>query len=881
MIRFLERIYRVLLYGYPPGLRRAHAAEMRQYARAALSGRGAAAIPRLFGDLFITIPCEWIQLLKGIHMAGIGRDVAHALRLSWRSPGFTVAAVLTLALGIGANAAVFSLADATLLRPLKVANPSELYMIKFSSAYPDYQAYDTRRDLFNGAVASSGGRLNAVADGQAELVDARFVSGNYFGVLGIAPAAGRLIAPADDERNGPIVAVLGYRWWQTRFGGDPAVVGKAIRVNNAPVTIIGVAAKDFRGTSLSEATKLFVPVTQTPRVQTGFFSRPEMLTNRGMAWLNVIVRLKPGVTSQAAAAGLEAVYRQFHPLRTGTRAEPFELTPLRTRALGGTNAGAVSRFVGLLGGVVTLTLLIGCANLANLLLSRATARRREIGVRMAIGAGRARIARQLLIESLVLSAIGGAAGLYVASTALGMLARFQLPGGIEIDGLGLGLNGTAFAFTAVVASATGVLFGLAPAWRAAQTDVLGSLRDSSRATSARSGVRSTLVAAQVALSLVLLIGTGLFLRSLVQSLRVPLGFRVDGVATASVNLGAARYDQARAAAFYDEALTRVHRIPGVTSASWSTLVPILGAPLFTGKVEGYQPQTDEEVRFYNAAVGPEYFQTAGTRLLRGRVFSPGDSTSAPLVGVVNEAAARKYWGGRDPLQGRLAADPLDLRSAAQWIQVVGIVENAKIEELDEEPIPYVYLPFAQERGGGSIGAAHLFVRTGGDADALLGPIGEQLGAIDREAPVYDVSTFAWRVRQLVMPQQMGATLFGVFSALALALASVGIYGVASYVAALRTRELGIRIALGASRTSILALVLRQGSVPVAAGIAAGLLIAATGSRTAEAFLRGVPPRDPLTYAGVAALLAAMALVATWIPARRAAALDPVRALRQD
>ena len=242
--------------------------------------------------------------------------------------------MLTLALGIGANAAIFSLADATLLRPLRVASPAELYMIKFSSAYPDYRAYAERQDLFNGVVASSGGRLNAVADGRAELVDSRFVSGNYFGVLGIAPAAGRLIAPVDDERNGPIVAVLGYRWWQMRFGGDPAVVGKAIRVNNAPVTIIGVAAKDFRGTSLFEATTLFLPVTQTPRVQTGFFSRPEMLTNRGMVWLNVIARLKPGVTPQAAAAGIEAVYRQFHPLKPGSKPEPFELTPLRTRALG-------------------------------------------------------------------------------------------------------------------------------------------------------------------------------------------------------------------------------------------------------------------------------------------------------------------------------------------------------------------------------------------------------------------------------------------------------------------------------------------------------------------------------------------------------------------
>jgi predicted permease len=809
-------------------------------------------------------------------MIGIGRDVAYAIRLLWRSPGFTVAAVLTLALGIGANAAIFSLADATLLRPLRVANPSELYTIaRWASAYPDYVAYTARTDLHNGAIATAGGRLNATAGGRSELVDSRFVSGNYFGVLGISPAAGRLIVPADDERNGPVVAVLGYQWWQARFGGDPAVIGTTLRVNNVPVTVIGIAPESFHGTSLFEATKVFLPLTQTPRVQTGFFARPEMLTNRNMVWLTVIARLKPGVTAAAAASGLTTVYRQFHPIRPGTKPEAFVLEPLRTRALGGTNERDLYRFVALLGAVVALTLLIGCANLANLLLARAAARRREIGVRMAIGAGRGRIARQLLIESVVLSAIGGLAGLYVASTVLRLLARFQLPGGIEIEGLALGLSTAALGYTCVVASVTGMLFGLAPAWRAARTDVLGSLRDESRATSARSGLRSTLVAAQVALSLVLLTGTGLFLRSLVQSLRVPLGFQVDGVATASVNLGAARYDPARAKVFYDEALARIHRLPGVTAASWSTLVPIGGSRVFTATVEGYQPKPDDEVFFYNVAVGPEYFQAAGTRLLRGRLFTDADSASAPMVGIINEAAAAKYWPGRDPLQGWIDIDE------GKRVQVIGIAENARIKTLDEKPAPFIYQPFAQERGGGTINAAHLFVRTSGDAGALLAPLSEQLRAIDRDAPVYDVGTFAWRVRQLVMPQRMGVTLFGVFSALALTLAAIGIYGVASYVAALRTRELGIRIALGADRARIRALVLRQSSVPVAAGVGAGLVIAAAGSRLAAAFLRDVPPRDPVTYAAVAALLAAIALVATWIPARRAARLDPIQALRQE
>lgn len=606
--RAFERVYSLLLYAYPPDLRRAHGADMRQCARATLATRGAGAVPRLLADLSVSVPREWMLAigdpsLKGLLMIGIGRDVAYAVRLLWRSPGFTIAAVLTLALGIGANAAIFSLADATLLRPLKVAGPSELYTIRFSSAYPDYLAYSDNRDLFKGVVATSGGRLNAAADGRAELVDSAFVSGNYFGVLGVPPAAGRLLGPADDVPNGPIAAVLGYRWWQSRFGGDPGIVGKTIRVNNAPVTVVGIAAKGF--------------------------------------------------------------------------------------------------------------------------------------------------------------------------------------------------------------------------------------------------------------------------------LRVPLGFRVEGVATASVSLGAARYDSPRAKAFYDEALARVHRLPGVAAASWTSLVPTLGTRVFTSAVDGYTPKPDEEVSFYNAAIGPGYFQAAGTRLLRGRAFTDADSGSAPMVGIVNQTAVRRYWDGRDPLQGRVAAEK------DQWIQLVGVVEDAKLDELDETPEPFIYLPFAQEQRGGTLGSAHLLVRTTGDAEALLGPISEQLRAIDPDAPVYDVSTFAWRVRQLVMPQRMGVMLFGAFSALELILAAIGIYGVASYVAALRTRELGIRIALGADRARIRALVLRQASVPVAAGLVTGLAIAAAGSQVAAAFLRGVPPRDPVTYALVTTGLAAIALVATWIPARRAAQLDPIRALRQD
>jgi predicted permease len=855
---------------------------MRLCARDALTARGLAAAPRLFIDLLFSVPREWALLVKGIRVSswinGLVKDVVHAFRLLARSPGFTAAAVLTLALGIGANAAIFSLADATLLRPLKVATPSELYMLKFSANYPDFQSYRALDHLFSGVIGISGSQMNVVADGRADLADARaarFVSGAYFSVLGVPPAAGRVIGPADDQPNGPVVVVLGYRWWRTRFAGDPAVIGKSIRVNNVPATIVGVAAKDFHGTSLFESAKLFVPLSQAPRLRTGPFSSPAMLTSRRMVWLNVIVRLRPGVTPQQGAAAIEGIYRHVQPLKPGARAEPFELQPLRTRALGGDNVRGLTNFVVLLGAVVACTLLIGCANLASLLLSRATARRREIGVRMAIGASRARIARQLLIESLVLSAIGGAAGLYVASMGVRLLARFQLPGGIEVAGLGLQLSGSMLLFTAGIACATGMVFGLAPAWRAARTDVLGTLREDSRATSARSGLRATLVAIQVALSAVLLIGAGLFLRSLMRSIDQPLGFQPHGVAAVSVDLGVARYDAPRARAFYADAVSRVRQIPGVAAAAWTVVIPSVGGRMFSTTVEGYQARPDEEVRFYYSSVSPDYFKTVGTRLLRGRTFTDADGPGAPQVGIVNEAAARKYWSGRDPLAGRL------IGSDNVPLQIVGIAENTKVDGLDADAVPYIYLPFAQDEHAGARGTAHLLVRTSQDAAALLGPIAEQLRTLDRDVPVFDVDTLAWRLRHLVMPQQMGTTLFGVFGLLAVTLAAIGIYGVASYVAALRTRELGIRIALGADRRRIRALVLRQVSTPVALGLLSGLAIAAIASRAATAFLRGVPERDPLTYAAVAVLLAAIALSATWIPARRAAALDPIRALRQE
>jgi len=592
-------------------------------------------------------------------------------------------------------------------------------------------------------------------------------------------------------------------------------------------------------------------------------------------WLRVIGRLGEGVSIAQAESAVEAAYRQQHPPRAGTTPEKLRLASLATTALG-RDAAAVRRFILLLAGVVCLTLLIGCANIANLLLARAAGRRRELGIRLALGAGRSRIVRQMLTESLLLAALGGAAGTFVAQLTLRLIAAFQLPGGIPIDGLDLSINGTALAATAALSLATGLLFGIAPAFRAARANVVGSLRDASRAGTARSSLRATLVAVQVALSLVLLVGSGLFLRSLANAVRTPLGFQPDGVVVASVHLALARYPESRAVGFYGDAVERVRALPGVSSAAWSSIMPTVGRMTWAADIDGYVPAGGESITVHASHVGPDYFRTFGTRVTAGREFEPAD-TAGPPIAVVNEAMARKYWTGGGAIGGRV-------KLFDKWLTVVGIVENTKVQQLDEGPVPFVYLLFDQwmtGRQGIATDMAHMFVKTNGREAALVPLVRGRLQSLDAQLPLHLVRPFGEFSESLVMPQRMGLTLFGIFGLLALTLAAVGIHGVASYVAALRTREIGIRVALGAARADIRALVLRQGLTPVWVGIAGGLILAFWAGRAAGRFLYGVHPADPLTFAGVALLLGAIAVVATYAPARRAAKVDPVHALRYE
>jgi predicted permease len=875
---------------HPPAFRREHGAEILQHLRTATAqDPDSVSIAMAVRDGAASLAREWGSLLfpRRRHnfprresrepMRNLLRDVTLSMRALRKSSAFTMAAILTLALGIGANTAIFTLAEATVLRPVHVTKPENLVVWPWTSSYPDYEEYAKRSDVFDGVAAlGSGGRLNFVVDGVAELPRYAFVTGRTFDVLGVRAAHGRTIQPSDDIANGPLVAVLTYDYWRTRFGGDASIVGRTYRANGRPITIVGVLEKGFRGVSLSSNPPLYLPTGLYNQLQTGFFARVNALTARGFVWLNVIPRLRPDVPPEQAAAAMTALYAQLHPRKPEEKPEPVTLTPLLARALG-RRAEDVKTFVMILVGVVGLTLLIGCANLANLLLARANARRREVGVRLALGSTPAGIARLLVVESVMLAFAGGAAGLVVATLAFGLLSAYELPGGIAIENVRLEIDGMTLAVTAGLSFLTGVFFSVLPAWRAARTDVLVALRDQGRGATPRGTLRNSLLAIQVALSVVLLSGTGLFARSLQSGLSTSLGFDVDRVTAASVNLGLARYDEGRARALYNDALERLRALPQVASAAWATMIPTRGSWVNQTKIDGYMPASGEDITVNMSQVGPDYFHTIGARMLEGREFSGNDGTGAPPVAVVNEAMAKKYWPGRSAIGGRL-------EQFGRWVTVVGIVENAVTTDLRGQPVPFAYLAFDQSLTGKesvALDPVHLFVKTKEDAGDALTLVREQLRALDPELPMYDVVPFEQHVAPLVMPQRMGVALFTLFSTLATALAAVGIYGLASYVASMRTREIGLRVALGASRDAVRRMVLIQGARPVLLGIVAGLTLAVMATPLVSAFLVDISRFDPPSFIGATLLLALVALAASYLPAHRASRIEPVTALRDE
>jgi putative ABC transport system permease protein len=814
-------------------------------------------------------------------MSDLVADLRYALRLATLSPVFTGAAVLTLALGIGATTAIYALADATLLRPLPVGDVDSLYGTRWSASYPAFRDYLARTATFDGVVAFSGRDTFSLQRGNSTALAAgAVVSGNYFDVLGIGPQLGRILLPADEgAQGGALVAVLSDRYWRTQCNADPAIVGTTLRVNGRAALVVGVAARGFRGVTLQADPAFWMPLSSFREIETApFFRRVDPLKSRGLVWLRLVMRLKPGVTPEQAGAVIAATYKANHaadPEVARDADEAAQLHPLKATAVGFSTQRDLSRFLLLLGGVVGFTLLIACANLANMLLVRATARRREIAVRLALGARRGRLVRQMLTENLLLALAGGAAGLFVARWMIALLARFQLPGQIPIEGLRLGLGWRSLTVALAASLGTAVLFGLVPALRASALGIVGALRDQARTTS-RHRLRGALITAQVALSLVLLAGGALFVRGLERALHTELGFRSEGVATATVDLGLARYEAARARQFYDSALDRLYALPSVRAAAWASRIPMRGVMMWTIEVDGFTPPKGREVPADVAYVYGRYFPALGIPVLEGRALDARDRDGAPLAAVINRTMAAKFWPGRAALGGRFRFD-----EKAPWVDVVGIVGDVRGRGIAEEVMPTMYLPFLQHQEDTLLDAATLIVRTDRDAGAMGSALVGAVRGVDGSLPVDRVMTLDDHVRAQVMPQRMGVRLFTFFGLLALVIATVGIYGVASAAVVERTRELGIRMALGARAQQVVALVQRQTLAPVGAGIVLGLLLAVWTAKLVGALLYGLDPDDPMAFTAVALALAVVALLAAWVPARRAARVDPAITLRSE
>jgi predicted permease len=841
--------------------------------------------------------CRDIRSLRWLRDAAA--DLRYTARTLRKSPGFTAAALLCLALGIGANTAVFTLLDAALLRALPVDDPQRLALIESANedgqsidafSYPQY-VYLHEHARAMGVMAYDNIRLNLSSGAIADAPSGELVSDNYFQLLGVPPALGRMLAPGDEN-----VAVISHRFWKSRFGGDPETVGRTANLNGVAFTIVGVTPARFFGAEAGSAPDVYIPLAMCDRLHAGAPRLP-MINN---FWLSLMGRLRPSVTLQQAGAEAELLYHQSaseptrglpagHPLVEYFRRMHVSL------ASGGKGAGGIRAQFGkpltVLMAVVALVLLIACANLAGLLLARATARRREIAVRLALGASRGRLVRQLLTEGLALAVAGGALGLLVASWSATALVKFL--DGTTLD-VALDLRVLGFAFGASVI--TGLLFGAAPAMRAARQSVAAPLKGEPALAARGRGfeLRNLLVSAQVALSLTLMVGAGLFIRTLGDLKNIDPGFHAERVLLVSFDPGLSRYTEQRARDFYARLMERVAAMPGVETVSMADQ-PLLAGAMFEGVVvEGAVTPPIESTGGKTAGVTvaaiktvtPRFFETMGIPLRLGRDFSDRDLPGATKVAIVNERFVHQFFGGRNPIGKRIGVGDkiLDL-------EVAGVIADTKYRSLRGKPPATVYLPFDQDDRKGQPGsmARTLQVRTqvgshvgnSADPENLAALIEQQARALDRNLPVSKVSTFARIIDSQLVRERLIATLSGFFGALAMLLACVGLYGVMAYNVQRRTCEIGIRMALGATGSAVTRMVLRHSLAMVMAGVAVGLPLALWLSKLVKSLLFGVEPGDAATLAAATLLLAVVAALAAYLPARRAARIDPTVALRYE
>jgi len=832
------------------------------------------------------------------------QDLRYAVRMLCQQPSFTLIAVITLALGIGANTAIFSLVDAILLRSLPVRDPAALVQFKWAAGESfrgfSYDGELNREELPGLHVATSFApatyellrtrnrtlsdlfaytpidQLNVNVAGQAEIASGQAVTGNYHQALGVTSLLGRTLMPEDDKADAPVVAVLSHRYWQKRFGGDAAVIGRQINVNNKSYTIAGVTPPAFAGTQGDGQAPDLTILLDSVR-----------LRNPASWWLRVMGRLKPGVTRQQAQAELAGLFLQSALAERLAPANPQQAvqlaqsdTPRLIVAPGQRGetdwARDHNQSLYLLMAVVALVLLIACANVANLLLARAVGRQKEIAVRLALGAGRLRLMRQFLIESILLALLGGGFGLLLANWGRDLFLTLRFPGQ-DMSSLQATLDWRVLVFTMGVSLLTGIVFGLAPAWQATRIDLTPALKDTGRGSSVatRSRLSRALVIVQVALSLLLLVGAGLFVRTLRNLQQVNTGFEAQNLLLFRVDPGLSGYQSEQIPPLYQRLFTRLETLPGVQAVSFSRYPLLSGgnasrATFFAGKNTSPTDPPDVYVHIGRA----NFLATMNTPVLHGRGLTEQDNAQAPRVAVVNQALARRYFPNQNAVGQRLGFDP----NNAGQIEIVGVAQDAKYDSLRGETPPTIYLSWSQEA---HIGKMNFEVRTTGDPLKLWPSIRQAVREVDGNLPLFDVKTQVEQIARRLAQERLFAALLSFFGALALLLAALGLYGVLSHTVAQRTHEIGIRVALGAQAHDVLRLVIGQGLRLVLPGIAVGVAGASAAARLVKSFLYGVAPADWPTFGLIALLLLVVALIACWLPARRAAKVDPLTALRQE
>ena len=811
----------------------------------------------------------------------LSQDLGYAFRSYRKSPTFVAVAIASLALGIGANTAIFNLVNTVLLRPLPVPDPEQLVSLYtldrsnpgfLSCSYPNYRDYRDRNTVFSGLLLFSSVPVSHTGQGDSRDLIAQIVSGNYFEVLGVTAVLGRTFTPEEDQTpSARAVAVISYGYWRRTFGSGRQAIGTTIGLNNHPFTIIGVAPKSFHGVNALVNPDLWTPLMMYQEI----FPMADWVQRRRALLFTPIGRLKRGVTRQAAEAEVRALAAQLaQAYPEDNQGRTAVLIPLAEAMIHPNYRGGMVLAGGMALGVSGLVLLIACANVGNLLLVRAASRRKELALRLALGVGTGRLIAQLITESVLLSVMGGAAGLVLACWARDLLWTARPPWMMSGDA-GPSLNGPVLGFTLIVSVLTGVIFGLAPALSATHTNLATDLRERSglgTSPGRRVSLRTLLVMGQVALSVIALTGAGLFIRSLHYAEQTDPGFDTEHLATLELNVGPRGFSDSAGREFYARVLERARSLPGVDAASLASNSPFSVLRARSVSAEGQVTAAGPSTVALIDAVEPGYFQTVRIPVLRGRTFNDADSPVAPRVAVINETMARLFWTGKDPIGQRLR-----FFGESSPVEVVGLVKDSTYLSLGEPPRLMVYLCLRQNYSP----AVTLYVRTYGDLEAAIAPVRRELQKLDSAILVAPPETVHQVLRNSLWEPRLGATLFGAFGVLAGVLTVFGIYGVISYSVGQRTREMGIRMALGAQARDVLRQVVGEGMILVASGLALGVLLTIPLSSISSSLLFGVSAHDPLTLAMVATILLVTALAACYVPARRATRIDPLVALRDE